>query len=246
LWKLFHARSLPDKIMAFIMKSTLIQWYLNSNSHIARFCYRGLLNQLKTQIKRRNTIREIKEISEILYHYGCVWSLQSANVLGIQRNGKLRANEDDVDIAVLAETWQAKVEEAIRQKGFNLSVYCGGYYEGSEGVHYVATKQGLVFDIYPSFKDKLDNITYRWYGGDHPNRYYFEPRLLEQTRTVKFYGFDVEIPSDTDGYLRAIYGEDYIIPNDNWDWRTMPKCRLQLKPTYLSQADVERYQIGES
>ncbi len=205
-----------------------------------------MLNQLKTQIKRRNTIREIKEISEILYHYGCVWSLQSANVLGIQRNGKLRANEDDVDIAVLAETWQAKVEEAIRQKGFNLSVYSGGYYEGSEGVHYVATKQGLVFDIYPSFKDKWDNITYRWYGGEHPNRYYFEPRLLEQTRTVKFYGFDVEIPADTNTYLRVIYGEDYMIPNDNWDWRTMPKCRLQLKPIYLSQTDVERYQIGES
>jgi len=52
-------------MMAFIMKSTFMQWYLNSDSHIARFArfsYRGLLNQLKTQIKRRNTIREIKEI----------------------------------------------------------------------------------------------------------------------------------------------------------------------------------------
>lgn len=65
--------------------------------------------------------------------------------------------------------------------------------------------------------------------------------MIEETKTVPFYGFNVEIPADTDTYLRAIYGDDYMIPNDKWNWRTDPKCRLRLEPTYLSQADVDRY-----
>ena len=191
--------------------------------------------------KKARTLPEIQEISEILYQHNCVWSLQSGNVLGIQRNEGLRHDEDDIDIAVLAEHWHVGIEEEIRARGYNLSVYDGGYNPGSEGVYITVRRYGLIFDIYPTFKDTWDGITYRWYGGDNHHRYYFEPRLIEETKTVPFYGFHVEIPADTDTYLRAIYGDDYMIPNDKWNWRTDPKCRLRLEPTYLSQADVDRY-----
>jgi hypothetical protein len=197
------------------------------------------VGKIRQAVLEKRTIREIKEISEILYRNECVWSFQSGNVLGIYRDGGFLKNESDVDIAVLAETWDVKIEEEIRQKGYRVWVYYGGYHDGSEGVHLAASKKGMDFDIYPVFKDTWDGVPYRWYGGDHKHRYYFEPQLLEKSRTVKFYGVNVEIPADTDSYLRAIYGDDYMIPNPNWDWRTEPKCRLSA--TYLSQADVDAY-----
>jgi len=65
--------------------------------------------------------------------------------------------------------------------------------------------------------------------------------LLEHTKTVKVDGFNVEIPEDTDAYLRAEYGAGYMIPNGNWDWQKDPECQLQLKETYLPQANVNDY-----
>lgn len=229
------------------MKTVIQQWY-HSNStlpsltrHYYRKFFRSWLHKVRQKALERRTVKEIREISEILYRNDCVWSLQTGNVLGIYRDGGFIKNEADVDIAVLAETWHVKIEPELRQKGYQVSMFCGGYYEGSEGVHITLLKKGMIFDIYPVFKGTWDGVPYRWYGGDHENRYYFEPRLLEETRTVDFYGIEVEIPADTDTYLRAIYGDDVMIPNPNWDWRTQPKCRLALSPTYLSQADVDAY-----
>ncbi len=153
----------------------------------------------------------------------------------------LRKNEDDVDIGVLTETWGTKIERQICDKGFKLKYFCGGYYEGSEGVHITLLKRGLIFEIYPVFKGVWEGKAYRWYAGTNFHRCFFEPHLLEITRNVKFDGIDVEIPDDTDSYLRAEYGGDYMIPNDNWDWEKGPKCQLHLKETYLSQADVYDY-----
>lgn len=202
---------------------------------------RSWVHKRRQQALERRTVQEIREIAQILYQNGCVWSLQSGNALGIYRDGGFIKNEEDVDIAVLAETWHAGIEQEIRQKGYQVSMYCGGYEVGSEGVHITFQKRGMIFDLYPTFKDTWDGVSYRWYGGDYASRYYFEPRLLEETRTVDFYGSDIEIPADTDAYLRAIYGDDYMIPNPKWDWRTEPKCRLPLCPTYLTQAALDCY-----
>jgi hypothetical protein len=88
------------------------------------------------RIRRIFTLKEIREISTILYKNHCTWSLLSGNALGIYREGRiLRKNEDDVDIGVIAETWGTKIEHRIREQGFRLEYFCGGYYEGSEGVH---------------------------------------------------------------------------------------------------------------
>jgi len=194
------------------------------------------------RIRRVLTLKEIREISAILYKNNCIWSLLSGNALGIYREGRiLRKNEDDVDIGVIAETWGTKIERQIREQGFTLKYFCGGYYEGSEGVHITLLRRGLIFEIYPVFKGVWEWKAYRWYGGTNFYRCFFEPRLLEHTKTVKVDGSNVEIPEDTDAYLRAEYGADYMIPNDSWDWAKDSKCQLHLKETYLSQADVNDY-----
>ncbi len=177
-----------------------------------------------------------------MYENQCIWTLLSGNVLGIYRENRiLLKNEDDVDIGVLAETWGPKIERQIRDKGYELDYFCGGYFEGSEGVHIMLRRRGLNFDIYPVFKGVWGGKEYRWYGGTNFHRCFFEPNLLERTRTVKVDSLNVEIPDDTDAYLKAEYGADYMIPNDKWDWRTDVKCQLHLEKTYLSQADVEDY-----
>jgi hypothetical protein len=194
------------------------------------------------RIRRVYTLKEIREISTILYQNHCIWSLLSGNALGIYREGRiLRKNEDDVDIGVIAETWGTKIERKIREQGYNLEYFCGGYYKGSEGVHITLRRRGLIFDIYPVFKGIWEGKAYRWYGGTNFHRCFFEPRLLERTRTVTVDRINLEIPENTDAYLRAEYGADYMIPNDNWDWEKDPKCQLHLKETYLSQADVYDY-----
>ncbi len=240
-----------EQISWYSIKTKVKEWLLNSDSKIARFIRplykfvdKLLLYPLWQKYRWFYTIGEMQEISEILSKNNCIWSLQTCNILFYQRHGKLHEDQWDIDIAVLAENWHVNIEEEIRQKGFKVSVYSGGYYQGSEGVHIIAEKRGLPFEIYPAFKGTWDNIEYRWYGGTIFHRYYFEPSLLEQTKTIKYYGFNVEITGDIDTYLKAIYGDNYMIPipDEDWDWENAPKCRLRhLKPTYLSQVDVDNY-----
>ena len=210
---------------------------------INRIIQRLSLSLSEYIVKYYWTLQETKEIAEILYKHGCTWSLQTGNALGVHREKTIiRKNEDDLDIAVLAETWGQNIEKEIQSKGYILKYFCGSFEQNSEGVHIILIKRGLTIDIFPVFKGKWGNMQYRWYGGNHEYRYYFEPRLLENTRTVRPNGFPVEIPADTDAYLRAIYGDDYMIPNDAWDWRTQPKCRLKLPVSYLTDKDIRNYQ----
>jgi len=177
-----------------------------------------LKNGVGYRIRRVYTLKELREISTILYQNHC-----------------------DVDIGVIAETWGTKMERQIREQGFNLEYFCGGYYESSEGVHITLRRRGLIFDICPVLKGVRERKAYRWYGGTNFHRCFFEPRLLERTRTVTVDRINVEIPENTDAYLRAEYDADYMIPNADWDWEKDPKCQLHLKETYLSQADVDDY-----
>ncbi len=199
------------------------------------------VQRLQHRLRQHRTISELREVAEIFRNNRCVWSLQSGNTLGIYRDGGFLPNENDVDIAVLAEDWHRGIEEELRHHGYAVVHECGGYKVGAEGVYITVRKQGFGMEIYPAFKDSWDGIAYRWYGGTCADRYHFDPELLEETRPVDFHGAMVQIPADTDRYLTAIYGADYMIPNPKWDWRTQPKCRLALSPTYLVQADIDTY-----
>lgn len=52
------------------------------------------------------------------------------------------------------------------------------------------------------------------------------------TKTIRFNEMDVNIPSNSESYLKADYGPDYMIPNKNWD--------------YLNDApNTYKYSVGE-
>ena len=68
------------------------------------------VQRLQHRLRQHRTISELREVAEIFRNNRCVWSLQSGNTLGIYRDGGFLPNENDVDIAVLAEDWHRGID----------------------------------------------------------------------------------------------------------------------------------------
>jgi hypothetical protein len=164
--------------------------------------------------------------------------LDYGSLLGIYRDGKLIANDNDTDIGILGETvtkefledvakefevWRPTNIQTLINKMFNEKddyhqiPYVGiGYLLSNGKKASVKSKSGKkvtvpgdFFFYYPYTENK--RIT-RWPGWEvqlTPAKYF------DKLSSIKYDGYTFPIPSSTDEYLEYIYGEDWGTPKSN-------------------------------
>ena len=85
---------------------------------------------------------------------------------------------------------------------------------------------GLNVDIilFDRVDDNVISTTMIWYGMNALNKpvnveaFYYE-LPMEDLKEVTFMEAKTYAPTNAVDYLKAYYGEDYLIPNTNYDWR---------------------------
>lgn len=148
-------------------------------------------------------------------------------LLGIYREGKFLAHDFDIDMGVMKTSYSKLLEEKLQQNSFKK---LKEYYINEELVEQTWTWNGVLIDIfYYGIKDdkvyayefytkgevvkvKRDDNTFECTNLDALKMYL--PYL--KTKIITFNGFSIRVPEDEDKYLRAVYGDGYMVPDKNW------------------------------
>ena len=179
--------------------------------------------QLLLKENAHQILKEFEEVNRQLGHK--IW-IEAGTLLGYEREGAILAHDIDMDFAMMSPKDSNELEtiiEFLSKKNFVLNrklIFQDQVKEISFSYN------GLNVDII--LFDRVDvnviSTTMIWYGMNALNKpvnveaFYYE-LPMEDLKEVTFMEAKTYAPTNTVDYLKAYYGEDYLIPNTNYDWR---------------------------
>ena len=185
--------------------------------------------------KRSNLLKEnFEEILNIVYsselkNYN-IW-LDFGTLLGYYRENDFISHDLDMDFGVQVSSLEdfEVIEEQLINNGFNRTKE---FYFNKNLVELSYSYKGLNVDfiIYKKEDDKVssDTIFFMTNALGNPTRYevYHYKIPFSGLKECDFKGMKVKVPDNTQEYLRTLYGEDFEIPNTNYNWKENPIYKL--------------------
>ena len=179
--------------------------------------------QLLLKENAHQILKEFEEVNRQLGHK--IW-IEAGTLLGYEREGAILAHDIDMDFAMMSPKDSNELEtiiEFLSKRNFVLNrklIYQNQVKEISFSYN------GLNVDIilFDRVDDNVISTTMIWYGMNALNKpvnveaFYYE-LPMEDLKEVTFMEAKTYAPTNTVDYLKAYYGEDYLIPNTNYDWR---------------------------
>ena len=188
------------------------------------------INRVKFEIQAR---RMRKNGLDMLDAANCVFATMNVRafltygaLLGAYRDKGFISYDPDIDLGVLASEIPDDLHEKMAQAGFKL--YRQNVLAGSEQVFeetYIYKK--LHLDIFYYFQDGDDyysvlarkHETKEWKEANATDGFPCDRSYVSACdfELRDFLGLQVYMPTDTDGWLRAIYSDSYMTPIKNWN-----------------------------
>ena len=185
--------------------------------------------------KRSNLLKEnFEQILTIVYsselkNYN-IW-LDFGTLLGYYRENDFISHDLDMDFGIQVSSLEEfeVIEEQLINNGFNRTKE---FYFNKNLVELSYSYKGLNVDfiIYNKEDDKVssDTIFFMTNALGNPTRYevYHYEIPFSGLKECDFKGMKVKVPDNTQEYLRTLYGEDFEIPNTNYNWKENPIYKL--------------------
>ncbi len=183
----------------------------------------------RQKLLKENAHQILKEFEEVNNQLGHKIWIEAGTLLGYEREGAILAHDIDMDFAMLNPKDASELDriiEFLAERKFVLNrklVYKGDVKEISFSYN------GLNVDIilFERVNGKVISTTMIWYGMNALNKpvdieaFYYE-LPMEELEQVNFMDATTYVPTNPVDYLKGYYGEDYLIPNTNYDWRQNP------------------------
>ena len=159
----------------------------------------------------------MNELCCLVESTGSCYRLTDGTFLGLYREGKFIAHDNDIDIDILGGSEYEALHEAMINKGMILGrrIFKDGLIQ--QAAYY--NSDCVIFDIvfwYESYEDYEDLINYseRGYNRRQPKKYF------KNLDSFNFCGRLYPIPSEPEQWLKMRFGEDWQIPKIyKGDWK---------------------------
>lgn len=147
--------------------------------------------------------------------------------LGSLREGDVIAHDMDTDLGIFSDDFRWKrVCEAVRA-GFEIRSVMGSRWRGME-VSFV--RSGVKTDLMLIYRDGSDPQKARnslWRNGGRNGAadeitHEYDASLF---RPIEGRLGEFAIRTLGEGYVRAVYGDDWRVPKEEWDWKNDHLCR---------------------
>ena len=181
--------------------------------------------------KRSNLLKEnFEEILNVVYSpvlkdYN-IW-LDFGTLLGYYRENDFISHDLDMDFGVQVSSFEEfeVIEKHLINNDFNRTKE---FYFNKNLVELSYSYKGLNVDfiIYNKENDRVssDTIFFMTNALGNPTRcevYHYEIPF-SGLKECDFKGMKVKVPDNTQEYLRTLYGEDFEVPNTNYNWKENP------------------------
>lgn len=169
--------------------------------------------------ERTDLTSHFQRCNELMVESGVDYWASCGTLLGIVREGRLLAHDQDIDFSTFEWTRHEDIARVFTDAGFEMrtnGVPHHGYQQAFflEGVHICD-----VFYFYPLPESV-------WQGswlGERLLVSEFEPDIFLPTQPFDFNGIETRLPAKPESVLEARYG-DWRTPVLEWDYSSDPKC----------------------
>ena len=223
----------------------MLKWLKSTMAHLLgdkkdKFLQLPIINKLnhlankkidgdRQKLLKENAHQILKEFEEVSNQLGHKIWIEAGTLLGYVREGAILSHDIDMDFAMLNPKDASELDriiEFLAERNFVLNrklLYKGDVKEISFSYN------GLNVDIilFERVNEKVISTTMIWYGMNALNKpvdieaFYYE-LPMEELKQVSFMDATTYVPTNPVDYLKGYYGEDYLIPNTNYDWRQNP------------------------
>ena len=187
------------------------------------------INRLKFGVQarrmRRNGLQMLAAAQEALDNMHVRAFLTYGALLGAYRDKGFISYDPDIDLGILAQEIPADLHERMAYAGFKL--YKQGVLANGQVFEETYIYNKLHLDIFYYFQE--GNDYYSIIARKHESKEWKEANATDgfpcdrsyvpacEFEKREFLGLQVYMPTDTDGWLRAIYSDSYMTPIKNWN-----------------------------
>ena len=187
------------------------------------------INRLKFEVQarrmRRNGLQMLAAAQEALDNMHVRAFLTYGALLGAYRDKGFISYDPDIDLGILAQEIPADLHERMAYAGFKL--YKQGVLANGQVFEETYIYNKLHLDIFYYFQE--GNDYYSIIARKHESKEWKEANATDgfpcdrsyvpacEFEKREFLGLQVYMPTDTDGWLRAIYSDSYMTPIKNWN-----------------------------
>ena len=187
------------------------------------------INRLKFEVQarrmRRNGLQMLAAAQEALDNMHVRAFLTYGALLGAYRDKGFISYDPDIDLGILAQEIPADLHERMAYAGFKL--YKQGVLANGQVFEETYIYNKLHLDIFYYFQE--GNDYYSIIARKHESKEWKEANATDgfpcdrsyvpvcDFEKREFLGLQVYMPTDTDGWLRAIYSDSYMTPIKNWN-----------------------------
>ena len=187
------------------------------------------INRLKFEVQarrmRRNGLQMLAAAQEALDNMHVCAFLTYGALLGAYRDKGFISYDPDIDLGIPAHEIPADLHEQMARAGFKL--YKQGILANGQVFEETYIYNKLHLDIFYYFQK--DNDYYSIIARKHETKEWKEANATDgfpcdrsyvpvcNFEKRDFLGIQVYMPTDTDGWLRAIYSDSYMTPIKNWN-----------------------------
>ncbi|NDY90969.1 hypothetical protein [Ideonella livida] len=173
----------------------------------------GLHQRLGTR-DETEVLQAVAEVARKVATLGWPVIVNSGTLLGLVREGRLLAHDDDIDLAVLLPAGSA-AEVRRRRAEFTQALESAGLSISERPAHWKVMRLGIPFDIFPGWVDQAGQVhIYPYCGGQLPATALLP--LVER----EFRGVALPLPAQPEALLAVNYGEGWRQPDPTFrfDW----------------------------
>lgn len=227
------------KIKSFVKKILISNFLL-------KYFYQKYFNkklkkniQKKNELFKENGLLTFKELGKILNDNNIKYWLCYGTLLGYVRENGLLKHDFDFDIGIWASDYSHNLENILVSAGFNLAhqFISEGDYKAFEQTY---EKNGVSIDVFYHYSNDEKIWTHVFYreleDEDLVKKGLYRIRKLDYPKAslekIVFLDTDAYIPSNKEQYLCEIYGENWKIPDPNYDWHKGPKNNCTVSNIY--------------
>lgn len=212
------------------------------NNEFFNFDVETKLHNKSLKFNKLSAILNLVDIRDVLEDFNIDYWLTDGTLLGLYRQGDFISHDMDTDIGVLYDTFNPIVIQKIIERGFSIHKTYGVLDNGFE-IAFI--RNNVKTDLFFFYKN--DKILWHsaWYSEDDINfkMIKYEYMNFEISKNY-FYGYQFNTPIKIEEYIVRKYGNDWNIPNSNWDWKFSPKNHIKTNISYnINEFNESKYSI---
>ena len=187
--------------------------------------------KMRNQSLNLNGLHVISEIEDLLNQSNASFFVDCGTLLGIIRDGRLLAWDDDIDFGIFINSsfsWE-KLEKCLMNIGM-VKIHQFKY--RNEITEQTYMYNGISIDFFNHVQEgnKTFFYSYRKIKG---KKYISECEFsvdkfvtarITGVRSLNLNNININIPENAEEYLACLYGKDWKVPNPDWSSGSGPSC----------------------